>query len=175
MCGVWGFNGVCDWKELIHVVQAAEDRGGHSSGFFGIDKKGNQRCILGVRLDVESIIELAQDCIMGIGHARLATTGEVNVLNAQPFVTSDMALVHNGTIPDYKEIMQEHGYVPHTDNDSEAAIPLVRSGKQVPGTYLAIRYGDHKPQFHAQKGQLPLFHNHLNYTTYYCSKIWRER
>lgn len=175
MCGLWGFNGEPDWQVLYQVIKAAEDRGGHSSGFFGITKSGDQKYIKGVRLDAEQIVEMALDCNQGIGHARLATQGPIDVLNAQPFVAHDMAVVHNGTIPNYLEVMRELDYTPYTENDSEAVIPLLRARRRVEGAYLLLRLtGDRRVNFQTLKNGLPLFHKTINGTGYYCSKPWHQ-
>lgn len=60
-----------------------------------------------------------------IGHARLATSGDYRDLrNNQPIQSHGISLVHNGNVYAYREIYQQFGFVPETENDSEALIAL---------------------------------------------------
>ena len=63
---------------------------------------------------------------LGVGHVRYSTTGESNIINAQPLVFNyfkgTLALVHNGNITNAKELKEDlikQGAVFFTSTDSE--------------------------------------------------------
>jgi glucosamine--fructose-6-phosphate aminotransferase (isomerizing) len=176
MCGIWGFSGgQPDVNELMRVAELAEDRGGHSSGFFGIRPDGSQVLVKTVKSDPEDLLYAAEECVCGIGHARLATEGAVTMHNAQPILLKDMAVVHNGTIEDHLDLMHFYEYDPHTELDSEALVPMIRNGVEpLPGAGLLIALKDYSHSFHHWSSNPALHKRLMNQVTYYCSKKWPE-
>lgn len=176
MCGIWGFEGgIPDVNVLMRTVQMAEDRGGHSNGFFGIRPDGSQVLVKAVMSDAEDLMLVAGECIIGVGHARLATDGDVNILNAQPIVTHDMIVVHNGLVHQHQKVMAHYGYVPHTELDSEALIPMIRAGQShLPGAGIFIALDGYSHSLHAWNTSLPLHTKLHREVKYYCSKPWQE-
>lgn len=70
---------------------------------------------------------------VAIGHVRYPTAGEANERNAQPIVGSfgkeRIALVHNGHIPRYKQLMEEVGGLFQTETDTEVILQMIAREK----------------------------------------------
>jgi glucosamine 6-phosphate synthetase-like amidotransferase/phosphosugar isomerase protein len=175
MCGIWAFDGKPTYKTLIQIISKADERGGHGYGFFGVTKKNEHIYIVSHgRPDIEGIAMIAMDCEMAIGHSRLITGGDYQIINSQPVLGDGLAIVHNGNIEDHADIMKRYEYVPRTTLDSEALIPLIKNfNAALPQTaWVAIRYSKYKSQLLAYNHGLPLYTKRMNNTTYYCSKQW---
>ena len=65
---------------------------------------------------------------VGIGHTRWATHGIPNEVNAHPHATSNVALVHNGIIENFKELKAElvdRGANFASETDTEVVVHLI--------------------------------------------------
>lgn len=175
MCGIWGFEGRPARNTLKSIISKADERGGHSFGFFGITPKNEQVYLkMNGRADIELLAELALKCEIGIGHSRLATSGDLQLINSQPLLYFNVAIVHNGNIDEHEEIMARHNYSPRTKVDSEAIIPmLINDNVQVDGAFLAIKYDEYSHTLISYNQLLPLIKSNEGGTNYYCSKEWR--
>ena len=132
MCGIIGYVGKKPAKDiLIDGLAKLEYRGYDSAGIallndddtLTIKKKAGR---------VEDLREMCSDdspvyrSTCGIGHTRWATHGGVTDVNAHPHRCGDVALIHNGIIENYNDIVREYGLadrlVSETDTEVVAAL-----------------------------------------------------
>jgi amidophosphoribosyltransferase len=70
---------------------------------------------------------------VAIGHVRYPTAGEASERNSQPIVGTfrkeRIALVHNGHIPRYKQLMEELGGLFQTETDTEVILQMIAREK----------------------------------------------
>ena len=134
MCGIFGFIGKSspDVDRLRLIARLAGTRGPHTWGQAWLDHgllscrryEGN--------LDPARVVSAK----VLIGHARLATSGDLSLGNAQPISSPEIAIAHNGNIYNHQAIFDLYGYSPKTANDSEAILAiLLRSS---PGEILEL-------------------------------------
>lgn len=171
MCGVYGFSGKPDPGILAMIIQLADDRGGHGYGFYGVGKQEVSFKKSG-RVDVSFVVSILRDMSVAIGHSRLATSGEIDLVHAQPIAFRGGAVVHNGNIPDYEKIAR-HFNIPVGNLDSELVAGFMERGINMhvipdPFAILAIR----DKMLYAFVNGLTLVRREYQGTTYYCSKAW---
>jgi len=86
-----------------------------------------------------------------LGHTRAATTGAINLINAQPFIYGNIIGTHNGIIWNHESIFKEHKLTALTTCDSEIIFALLSTASDNAarskllselGGYLAIAYID---------------------------------
>lgn len=135
MCGIVGYVGAKQAAPiLLEGLSKLEYRGYDSAGLAVRDGEGDFQ-IVKAKGRLAALIEktdggkaLRGGC--GIGHTRWATHGEPSETNAHPHLSYRGLVVgvHNGIIENYQEIKQRlirHGYVFHSQTDTEAAINLI--------------------------------------------------
>jgi glucosamine--fructose-6-phosphate aminotransferase (isomerizing) len=140
MCGIVGYIGSKDIAAVILIgLERLEYRGYDSCGIAAIDGGGQSMTPpqLKVRKTVGRLQQLKDLLIaepvsgsVGIGHTRWATHGVVVPQNAHPFVdcTGSIAMVHNGIIENYEEILQKlqkKGHKLQSDTDTEVVVHLI--------------------------------------------------
>lgn len=131
MCGIVGYNGVVDAKEiLLKGLEKLEYRGYDSAGIAVHNEEGvtvfkEKGRIADLRQAVDGDIE-AQ---IGIGHTRWATHGVPNKSNAHPHqsATGRFTLVHNGVIENYHLLQKAYlkDVTMQSDTDTEVIVQLV--------------------------------------------------
>ncbi|MDR2018387.1 MAG: amidophosphoribosyltransferase [Syntrophobacterales bacterium] len=66
---------------------------------------------------------------MAIGHVRYPTAGEASERNSQPIIGTygkeKIAVVHNGHVPKYKQLMEKIGGLFQTDTDTEVILQMI--------------------------------------------------
>jgi glucosamine--fructose-6-phosphate aminotransferase (isomerizing) len=126
MCGIVGIIGVEPVApRLVDALKRLEYRGYDSAGVATPEggaiarrraegKLGN----LSTKLAMEPLGGL-----IGIGHTRWATHGAPTEGNAHPHATDRVAVVHNGIIENFRELLEDlakDGYRPKTQTDTES-------------------------------------------------------
>ena len=134
MCGIVGYLGNGNvYEVLINGLKRLEYRGYDSAGIALVSPSGK----LNVYKAMGKVSNLENYCsdkdlssTAGIAHTRWATHGEPCDNNAHPHFSEDrnLALVHNGTIENYKllkDALVEHGCKFHTETDTEVLVQLI--------------------------------------------------
>ena len=131
MCGIVGYNGVLDAKEiLLKGLEKLEYRGYDSAGIAVHNEEGitvfkEKGRIADLRKAVDGDVEAN----VGIGHTRWATHGVPNRLNAHPHTSASgrFTLVHNGVIENYHLLQKAYlkGIQMSSDTDTEVIVQLV--------------------------------------------------
>ncbi|ODT81077.1 MAG: glutamine--fructose-6-phosphate aminotransferase [Pelagibacterium sp. SCN 64-44] len=126
MCGIVGIIGTEPVAgRLVDALRRLEYRGYDSAGIATLDGG-----MLGRRRAEGKLGNLAQKLNfeplggrVGIGHTRWATHGAPTEQNAHPHATERVAIVHNGIIENFRELLADlarDGYLPQTQTDTES-------------------------------------------------------
>ncbi len=134
MCGIVGYVGDRDAYEiLIKGLHRLEYRGYDSAGVALVSPEGT----LNVYKTLGKVSNLEKYCDdkdtsghTGIAHTRWATHGEPSDANAHPHYSEDgeIALVHNGTIENYKvlkDALIQNGCTFRSKTDTEVLVQLI--------------------------------------------------
>ncbi|MBN2878554.1 MAG: amidophosphoribosyltransferase [Clostridia bacterium] len=138
-CGVFGAydaSGHNVTDAVFYGLYALQHRGQESAGIASSDgSKISFHKDMGLVTEVfgdEGIDELVAPGHLGIGHVRYSTSGESQLINAQPLVISSkrgqMALAHNGNLINYKTLRDELlqlGHINQTTLDTEVIAHLL--------------------------------------------------
>lgn len=131
MCGIVGILGSKPVAtDLVDALRRLEYRGYDSAGIATVENGHlERRRAEGKLRNLESRL-LAEPLtgFTGIGHTRWATHGRPTERNAHPHMSSQVSVVHNGIIENYRELKAEltaKGHVFETDTDTEAVVHLV--------------------------------------------------
>jgi len=133
MCGIIGIVGKEEVADrLVDGLRRMEYRGYDSSGVCTLhDGKLERRRAEGKLLSLVGVLDVdPAPGVVGIAHTRWATHGAPTASNAHPHATSEVAIVHNGIIENFKELRAElaaEGRSFESETDSEVVAHLVSS------------------------------------------------
>lgn len=175
MCGIFGIitpkPRKLDLRAFCVLGVNNDSRGGDSCGVF-IDKKYeygvNEFKLFYNFFPRSKVLNSVNKCQVALGHCRKASVGAINAANAQPVVIRDeqgevkFALIHNGTILNYKELAKK--YIPDIDikdmTDSQVMARIFyHTGYDVLGEYLGagafvmVDYRSGEPEVFFFKGE----------------------
>ena len=132
MCGIIGYTGSENVKDvLLDALELLEYRGYDSAGIAVKDETSHvtnvYKCA-GRVSDLRAICDskkILSAC--GIGHTRWATHGGVTNANAHPHKVGNVALIHNGIIENYHEIVNKFDLADSliSETDTEVAAALI--------------------------------------------------
>lgn len=176
MCGIIGFTGSLPAKDiLIDGLARLEYRGYDSAGIALL----NDDDTLTIRKKAGRVDELRAMCsdreytsTCGIGHTRWATHGGVTDINAHPHKCGKVAIIHNGIIENYYDIIREYGLadmlVSETDTEVVAALldklydgdpvkTIKKAVNIISGSFaLCIMFVDHPGKIYAVRNVSPM-------------------
>ncbi|MBO5444348.1 MAG: glutamine--fructose-6-phosphate transaminase (isomerizing) [Muribaculaceae bacterium] len=134
MCGIVGYVGKSNaYDILVKGLHRLEYRGYDSAGVAMVNDSGK----LNVYKTLGKVSNLENFCsdkdksgCTGIAHTRWATHGEPSDCNAHPHFSEDgeIALVHNGTIENYKvlkDALIQNGCTFQSETDTEVLVQLI--------------------------------------------------
>src|SRR2546425_106970 len=134
MCSIIGYLGLSPAAPIIVKGLKRMEYRGYDS--VGVATFSNNHILVrkgvGKVLDVNKIVRLDElSGVVGIGHTRWATHGEVTDTNAHPHPSSsgEIAIVHNGIIENHEELkkdLQQKGYTFKSQTDSEVIANLLQ-------------------------------------------------
>src|ERR1700753_1931736 len=131
MCGIIGVVGRQDAVPLImDGPRRLEYRGYDSAGIATlVDDRIERRRAEGKLFNLDKRLALEPlSGNIGIGHTRWATHGGPTEANAHPHATERVAVVHNGIIENFRELLADlapDGYLPKSQTDTEVVALLV--------------------------------------------------
>jgi len=109
MCGIYGYKGTELELDLLSIFgKEASRRGPDTNGIAYIGHGKDQKIMThkSRRLTVDDLLLHVGEPAAVIGHARLATMGDhENIDEAHPIWGNGYALVHNGTIPNFRDLV----------------------------------------------------------------------
>lgn len=131
MCGIIGIVGTAPVADrLVDSLRRLEYRGYDSAGIATLERgRLERRRAQGKLRNLETVLrEAPLTGTIGIGHTRWATHGKPSVANAHPHATTQVSVVHNGIIENFRELRDElrgDGANFESETDTEVVAHLV--------------------------------------------------
>ncbi|MCJ8143086.1 glutamine--fructose-6-phosphate transaminase (isomerizing) [Ancylobacter sp. A5.8] len=131
MCGIIGIVGAAPVADrLVDSLRRLEYRGYDSAGIATLEHgRLERRRAEGKLRNLETVLRDAPLAgAIGIGHTRWATHGKPSVANAHPHATTQVSVVHNGIIENFRELRDElrgDGANFESETDTEVVAHLV--------------------------------------------------
>jgi glucosamine--fructose-6-phosphate aminotransferase (isomerizing) len=163
VCGIIGYNGFREAKEvIIDGLKRLDYRGYDSAGMGVIDDKLQVFKEVGEIINLEKVVSLVKGDI-AMGHTRWATHGIVSKENAHPQISPNkkIAVVHNGIIENFKKLkegLENKGYIFTSQTDTEVITHLLEEHyegnlkeavfttlKQIQGAYAIVVMCEDEP------------------------------
>lgn len=147
MCGIFGYFDLENSKVFYDIGKYSETRGKEASGLVNISQ--NTQKILKFPVPFsnnkvkKSIKELNNSTNFStyIGHTRLKTHGDQNLdENNQPIVSEKIALVHNGILVNYKELISDFNLQTNSQLDSEIISILINRNVEKLGLLNSLKF-----------------------------------
>ncbi|WP_338606806.1 glutamine--fructose-6-phosphate transaminase (isomerizing) [Pelagibacterium nitratireducens] len=126
MCGIVGIIGVEPVADrLVDALRRLEYRGYDSAGIATLTGEGLDRRRAEGKLNnlAGKLAAEPLEGTIGIGHTRWATHGGATEGNAHPHLAGKVAVVHNGIIENFKDLLEDlarDGYFPQSETDTES-------------------------------------------------------
>lgn len=178
MCGIFGYIGrkYPERDIMQEIAFLAGTRGCHSNGVAWLTPDGSIQVKKQLGKIVPETIFTGVTSKAIIGQCRLATSGPPTLANAQPLITSTMAVAHNGTIRAYPQLALQFKDRLRTQCDSELLLfipPQELFGRLDTSPYAVLFIKDR--QLTAMRRDLPLYRlETADDGVYYCSRQFRN-
>ncbi|MCR4956926.1 MAG: glutamine--fructose-6-phosphate transaminase (isomerizing) [Lachnospiraceae bacterium] len=189
MCGIIGYTGSLGASDIIlDGLTRMEYRGYDSAGMAYTTPSGK----IALRKTVGKVKDLRAICdddesTCGIGHTRWATHGGVTNANAHPHKVGNVALIHNGIIENYHEIVKEYNLssdlVSETDSEVVAALinklydgdptkTIKKVLSIIQGSFaLGILFGDRPGSIYCVRNVSPMLGTHCKDGSFIASDL----
>ena len=190
MCGIIGFTGKLEAQDiLLNGLASLEYRGYDSAGiaYFKDTGKISLRKTVGKVKDLRAICDDENNSTCGIGHTRWATHGGVTNANAHPHKVGQIALIHNGIIENYHELVNKFDLAEQliSETDTEVAAALInklyngdpkealkKAVAEIEGSFaFCVLFKDHPGEIYAIRNVSPMVATHCEEGSFIASDL----
>ena len=188
MCGIIGFTGKLEAHDiLLNGLASLEYRGYDSAGiaYFKDTGKISLRKTVGKVKDLHAICDDENNSTCGIGHTRWATHGGVTNANAHPHKVGQIALIHNGIIENYHELVNKFDLADQLISDTEVAAALInklyngdpkealrKAVAEIEGSFaFCVLFKDHPGEIYAIRNVSPMVATHCEEGSFIASDL----
>ena len=190
MCGIIGFTGKLEAQDiLLNGLASLEYRGYDSAGiaYFKDTGKISLRKTVGKVKDLRAICDDENSSTCGIGHTRWATHGGVTNANAHPHKVGQIALIHNGFIENYHELVNKFDLADQliSETDTEVAAALInklyngdpkealkKAVAEIEGSFaFCVLFKDHPGEIYAIRNVSPMVATHCEEGSFIASDL----
>lgn len=190
MCGIIGFTGKLEAQDiLLNGLASLEYRGYDSAGiaYFKDTGKISIRKTVGKVNDLRAICDDENNSTCGIGHTRWATHGGVTNANAHPHKVGQVALLHNGIIENYHDLVTKYDLSGQllSETDTEVAAALInklyngdpketlrKAVAEIVGSFaFCVLFKDHPGEIYAVRNVSPMVATHCEDGSFIASDL----